>query len=55
MPNKDTVKKEVNKRKTKGVSGDRKVYKGPNGGLFVISLCNGEKRKRYIKDDKCNV
>jgi len=59
MKDKESTKGKTNKAKTqrsvKGVSGDRKVYQGPNGGLYVVSLCNGEMKKRYIKDNKCTV
>lgn len=58
MKDKESTKGKTDKmkqRKVKGVSGDRKVYQGPNGGLYVVSLCNGEMKKRYIKDNKCTV
>jgi len=29
--------------------GNKKVYVGPKGGKYVIIVCDGKKKKKYLK------
>jgi len=42
----DTKKKKVD------VSGNKKIHNGPRDGKYVIVMCKGEKKKRYLKSSQ---
>jgi|DEB0MinimDraft_6_1074348.scaffolds.fasta_scaffold726493_1 hypothetical protein len=47
------MKKEITEQKKKNianVSGNKKIHNGPRDGKYVIVMCKGEKKKRYLKN-----